>query len=87
MRFWHLAVLIFAVTFAGGSTTKGQAYGPPDRGQPGDEMIQEHLKRETEPARAICHCQSLSAHERQPGPAFAGRAVRLRPLFPRTKRQ
>ncbi len=32
----------------GGSTAKGQTYGLPDRGERGDEMIQEDLRAETE---------------------------------------
>ncbi len=34
------------------SVVLGQEYGPPDRGQPGDEMIQEYLGRETEKIHA-----------------------------------
>jgi hypothetical protein len=30
------------------STALGQKYGPPDRGMPGDEMIQKYLARETQ---------------------------------------
>lgn len=48
MRFWYLVVLISVITFLGWSTAKGQAYSPPDRDQPGDEMIQEYLRCETE---------------------------------------
>jgi dienelactone hydrolase len=36
------------MTFGGGSTAKGQTYGLPDRGERGDEMIQEYLRGETE---------------------------------------
>lgn len=48
MRFWCLAILTYVISFNSGSTAKGQAYGPPDREQPGDEMVQEYLTRETE---------------------------------------
>ena len=48
MRFWYLAVLVTAIILGGRSKAKGQVYGPPDREQPGDEMIQEYLSRETE---------------------------------------
>jgi len=34
--------------FGAQSTARGQAYGQPDRGQPGDEMIQHYLNRVTE---------------------------------------
>jgi dienelactone hydrolase len=36
------------MTFGDGSTAKGQPYGLPDRGERGDEMIQEYLRVETE---------------------------------------
>jgi dienelactone hydrolase len=39
---------MFAVTGVGVSTTLAQLHDPPDRGQPGDEMIQEYLKQETQ---------------------------------------
>ena len=48
MRFWYMVVLVSAITFGGRSTAKGQAYGSPDRGEHGDEMIQEYLRGETE---------------------------------------
>jgi len=48
MRFWYMAVLVSVMTFGGGSTAKGQTYGLPDRGERGDEMIQEYLRGETE---------------------------------------
>ena len=48
MRFWCLAILTYVISFNSGSTTKGQAYGPPDRDQPGDEIVQEYLTREAE---------------------------------------
>jgi len=48
MRSWYMAVLVSVMTFGGGSTAKGQAYGLPDRGERGDEMIQEYLRGETE---------------------------------------
>lgn len=48
MRFWYMAVLVSAITFGGGSAAKGQTYGLPDRGERGDEMIQEYLRGETE---------------------------------------
>ena len=40
-----LAVLVALACFA--SRAKGQAYCPPDRGEPGDKMIQDYLARET----------------------------------------
>ena len=48
MRFWSLAILAYVISFNGGTTARGQAYGPPDRDQPGDKMIQEYLRRVTE---------------------------------------
>ena len=48
MRYWYLAVLASVITFGDGSTAQGQAYSPPDRSEPGDEMIQEYLSCETQ---------------------------------------
>ena len=48
MRFWYMAVLVSVMTFGGAPTAKGQTYGLPDRGERGDEMIQEYLRGETE---------------------------------------
>ena len=48
MRYWYLAVLASVITFGGGPAAQGQAYSPPDRGEPGDEMIQGYLSRETQ---------------------------------------
>ncbi len=48
MRSLRLAVLAFALACVGGPAAWGQAYGPPDRDRPGDEMIQEYLAREAE---------------------------------------
>jgi dienelactone hydrolase len=47
MQTWHTLLVVFATCVAG-SAAQGQEYGPPDRGQPGDEMIQQYLARETE---------------------------------------
>ncbi len=44
MRFWHTTVIVLIVA----SVAAGQEHGPPDRGQPGDEMIQGYLSRETQ---------------------------------------
>ncbi|MFH1719695.1 MAG: prolyl oligopeptidase family serine peptidase, partial [Planctomycetota bacterium] len=41
MRFRYL--MVFVMVFAGGALTQGQEYGSPDRGQPGDKMIQSRL--------------------------------------------
>ncbi len=48
MRWQSPMVLAFALACGVSWTLKGQEYGPPDRGQPGDEMIQAYLARETE---------------------------------------
>ena len=48
MRLRTLAVLTSAILLNGNPKVNGQAYGPPDRGQPGDEMIQAYLARQTE---------------------------------------
>ncbi len=48
MGFWCMTVLAALTTLGGGSKVGGQPYNPPDRGQPGDEMIQEYLSREAE---------------------------------------
>jgi len=45
MRFSLWMLLVLAVA---GSLASGQEYGPADRGQPGDEMIQRYLAREAE---------------------------------------
>jgi hypothetical protein len=42
------AILGCLATCAIAATTDGQEYGPPDRGAPGDEMIQRYLAREAE---------------------------------------
>ena len=44
MRIWHLTFIVAAAASIAG----GQVYGPADRDQPGDEMIQKYLARETE---------------------------------------
>ena len=44
MRFWHMTVIVLIVA----SAAAGQEYGQPDRGQPGDEMIQGYLSREAQ---------------------------------------
>jgi len=48
MRFWCLVILLSVISFKGGLPAKGQVYGPPDRDQPGDEMIQKYLEHKTE---------------------------------------
>ena len=48
MRFLYLLILLSAVLFKGVLPAKGQTYGLPDRGQPGDKMIQKYLSRATE---------------------------------------
>ena len=47
MRVRTLAILISLILLTGNPITKGQAYGPPDRDQPGDEMIQAYLEQQT----------------------------------------
>ena len=48
MRTRDATILGCLVMCAIAATTDGQEYGPPDRGGPGDEMIQRYLARETE---------------------------------------
>jgi dienelactone hydrolase len=48
MRPGCLAILVCVISLSGGSAVKAQEYGAPDRDQPGDEMIQEYLRRITE---------------------------------------
>ncbi|UCC96712.1 MAG: prolyl oligopeptidase family serine peptidase, partial [Phycisphaerales bacterium] len=48
MRARYFEILWWALLVSVVSITKGQEYGPPDRGQPGDEMIQQYLKDVTE---------------------------------------
>ncbi len=48
MRWLHLAVLAFAMAGMSATTVSAQPYDPPDRGQPGDAMIQAYLQRVTE---------------------------------------
>ena len=48
MRRFSVAALSALQIIALCSAARGQAYGSPDRGQPGDEMIQQYLARETE---------------------------------------
>jgi hypothetical protein len=48
MRLTHFLSIVSAIICTSVSMGRGQAYGPPDRGQPGDEMIQEYLAREAE---------------------------------------
>ena len=47
MRVRTLAILISLILLTGNPITNGQAYGPPDRDQPGDEMIQAYLEQQT----------------------------------------
>ncbi len=48
MRSSEMAVLLSFTVCVGVSTVFAQMHDPPDRGQPGDEMIQEYLAQETE---------------------------------------
>jgi dienelactone hydrolase len=48
MRSMHVMVLLSAVVCMDVSTGLAQMHDPPDRGQPGDEMIQAYLKQETD---------------------------------------
>ncbi len=48
MRWTVLALLAWVAMCCFGSAAKGQEYGQADRGEPGDQMIQEYLARETE---------------------------------------
>jgi dienelactone hydrolase len=45
MRSWHVTILVSTVICVGATA---QLHDPPDRGQPGDEMIQAYLKQETQ---------------------------------------
>ena len=44
MRFWHTTIVALMMA----SVAAGQEYGQPDRGMPGDKMIQGYLARETQ---------------------------------------
>ncbi len=48
MQSLRMVLLASATVCLSASTGLSQEYGPPDRGQPGDEMIQEYLARETQ---------------------------------------
>ena len=48
MRLRTLAILTGVIFLNGNLIVKSQEYGPPDRDQPGDEMIQAYLARQTE---------------------------------------
>ncbi|HUV65043.1 MAG TPA: prolyl oligopeptidase family serine peptidase [Sedimentisphaerales bacterium] len=48
MRSYNFTTLLCALLFGVGSLTEAQEYGSPDRGQPGDEMIQHYLGRVTQ---------------------------------------
>ncbi len=48
MRSCNFATLLCALFFGVASMTEGQEYGKPDRGQPGDEMIQQYLNHITQ---------------------------------------
>jgi len=48
MRSYYFATLLCVLCFGVGSMTEGQEYGAADRGQPGDEMIQQYLNRVTQ---------------------------------------
>jgi dienelactone hydrolase len=45
MQSWYVTILVSMVVCVGATA---QLHDPPDRGQPGDEMIQEYLKHETQ---------------------------------------
>ncbi len=48
MRLRHVLPFTLLTAWLVGCLAEGQEYGPPDRGQPGDEMIQRYLGREAE---------------------------------------
>jgi len=48
MRWRHTAAWMFLAAGVLGSTARAQSYSPPDRGEPGDQMIQDYLAREAE---------------------------------------
>ncbi len=48
MRSSQMATVLFFSAFVGVSTVLAQMHDPPDRGQPGDEMIQEYLRQVTD---------------------------------------
>ncbi len=48
MQPMRVTVLLFVIGALTASSGSGQEYGTPDREQPGDEMIQQHLRREAE---------------------------------------
>jgi len=48
MQPMRVIVLLFVIGALTASSGSGQEYGTPDRDQPGDEMIQQHLRREAE---------------------------------------
>jgi dienelactone hydrolase len=48
MRSSRLAIVLSCTMCVGVSVALAQEYGKPDRGQPGDEMIQEYLKQATD---------------------------------------
>ncbi len=48
MRTLRIVVFVVAVLTIGASASLSQEYGSPDRGQPGDEMIQKYLAREAQ---------------------------------------
>jgi dienelactone hydrolase len=43
-----MSILLLGIASLAASSALGQAYGPPDRDQPGDEMIQEYLRLQTD---------------------------------------
>lgn len=49
MRSWYVTILVSTAICAGATA---QLHDPPDRGQPGDEMIQEYLGRQTQKTHA-----------------------------------
>ena len=49
MQLRTFAILACVIFLNLSPTVRGQVYGPPDREQPGDEMIQTYLERQTEP--------------------------------------
>jgi len=48
MQLRTFTILIGLISLNGNPTVRAQVYGPPDRNQPGDEMIQTYLERQTE---------------------------------------
>ncbi len=66
MRLPNTRDFVLLLTCLVGSSAGGQEYGPADRGEPGDEMIQNYLARETEKMHAafLPDVQSLEDWQR-----------------------